>query len=290
MKTAQMAVSKEELAELLATIMPFESIDSVLVEYDRLQAMGINNAARWGVFLANCVHESASFTRMEENLYYSESRIRQVWPSRIKTRSTAKRLAGNPRALANFVYNGRMGNRPGSDDGWKYRGRGPFMHTGANNYISCGNRIGVDLREDPDLLSEVLRFGILAAADYFVNRRFRGETLLGLSDRGDHKKICRLINGGYHGLLERTSLSRLYTAWFTKDEGLFKRPLVRRGTRDKHVKVVQYYLRKLGYRIYKIDGVFGRGTEAQVKAFQKNNGLKADGCVGGYTFNLLSKQ
>jgi hypothetical protein len=36
--------------------------------------------------------------------------------------------AGNPRALANTVYDGRMGNAAGSDDSWNFRGRDAAQH------------------------------------------------------------------------------------------------------------------------------------------------------------------
>jgi predicted chitinase len=35
------------------------------------------------------------------------------------------------RAIADQAYSGRMGNRPGSDDGWDYRGRAPRKPRGA---------------------------------------------------------------------------------------------------------------------------------------------------------------
>lgn len=280
-------VTIEELESVLAIAMPQEHIPSILSEFTRLENMGINNAARWAVFLANCAHESAYFTRMEENLSYSARRIMQVWPSRVKKRSTAKRLARNPQALANFVYNGRMGNKAGSNDGWRYRGSGPIQLTGRNNFMRCGNRIGLDIKEDPGLIREVPRYGLLAAADYFVNRRYKGKSLLQHSDEGNFTYICRAINGGEHGLMERTMLSRMFMEIFNVEEGLYKLPLVRLGAKSKHVKILQYYLRKGGYKIYKIDGHFGKGTLAAVKAFQKDCGLTVDGIVGGNTYSTL---
>jgi putative chitinase len=98
-------------------------IDGLIAAYDKLVDMGINTGERWALFLGNCAHESAMFTRMEENLNYSEQRLLQVWPTRF-TRASARQCANNPKALANFVYNGRLGNRAGTDDGWNFRGSG----------------------------------------------------------------------------------------------------------------------------------------------------------------------
>ena len=44
---------------------------------------------------------------------------------------------------------------------------------------------------------------------------------------------------------------------------------------------VQQALELLGYYDGPIDGDFGKGTTAAVKAFQKKRGMKADGIVEG---------
>ena len=69
-----------------------------------------------------------------ENMNYSAARIRQVWPSR----PAAVQYAGKPKALANEVYGGRLGNRRGTDDGWDYRGGGIDQLTGRDNYAKVG--------------------------------------------------------------------------------------------------------------------------------------------------------
>jgi putative chitinase len=58
----------------------------------------------------------------------------QIWPSRFPTMASAQPYAGNPRALANKVCDGRMGNAVGSDDGWHFRGRGGSQTTGREGY------------------------------------------------------------------------------------------------------------------------------------------------------------
>lgn len=61
------------------------------------------------------------------------------------------------------------------------------------------------------------------------------------------------------------------------------------GDRNDNVKRVQALLIKYGYLNAGNDtGYFGELTEAAVKAFQKNNGLTADGNVGQKTMNILS--
>lgn len=58
--------------------------------------------------------------------------------------------------------------------------------------------------------------------------------------------------------------------------------ILRNGDAGEDVKVMQGYLLKLGYDLGKwgADGDFGDATEMAVKAFQKANGLEADGEYG----------
>jgi len=61
----------------------------------------------------------------------------------------------------------------------------------------------------------------------------------------------------------------------------------RKGSSGTVVTQIQQKLKKLGYTIGTVDGVFGSKTEAAVKAFQKANGLTADGIVGPATLAKL---
>jgi peptidoglycan hydrolase-like protein with peptidoglycan-binding domain len=58
------------------------------------------------------------------------------------------------------------------------------------------------------------------------------------------------------------------------------------GTSGERVRQVQYVLRSLGHRIA-VDGVFGRRTQAAVRAFQASKGLRVDGIVGPATATAL---
>lgn len=112
----------------------------------------------------------------EENLFYSTAaRIRAVWPSRFPTVAAAAPFAKNPRGLANKVYNGRMGNRAGSDDGWTYRGRGLVQITGRDNYERAGGKIGVDLIAAPERALE-LPISVAILIDGMEGGWFTGRT------------------------------------------------------------------------------------------------------------------
>lgn len=63
--------------------------------------------------------------------------------------------------------------------------------------------------------------------------------------------------------------------------------MLKLGSRGADVKALQQQLTILGYYKGTADGIFGRGTQACVKSFQKVNKLKADGVVGRTTFNAI---
>jgi N-acetyl-anhydromuramyl-L-alanine amidase AmpD len=63
-------------------------------------------------------------------------------------------------------------------------------------------------------------------------------------------------------------------------------PTVARGATGERVRTLQYLLRQAG-RTVTVDGNFGSGTEAAVKAFQTSRGLTADGVVGAQTWPAL---
>ncbi len=53
------------------------------------------------------------------------------------------------------------------------------------------------------------------------------------------------------------------------------------------IKEVQKRLNNLGYDCGKADGIIGKKTKAAIKAFEKDNDLKADGLLDKTTYDLL---
>ena len=134
----------------------------------RADALAYILATAWG---------EAKFTPQRENMSYSAARIREVWPSRFPTVADAKPYERQPVKLANKVYNGRLGNREGSNDGWDFRGGGLDQLTGRVNYRKR------NIEQDPDaiLKPEVAARSIIAGmtlgdyrgpklSDYFNDR------------------------------------------------------------------------------------------------------------------------
>ena len=161
------------------------------------QANGINTRARLAAFIAQASHESAGFTRLEENLFYTTpERIRAVFPTRVPSLADAAKLARNPQALANRVYSERLGNGDeASGDGWRFRGRGLFQLTGRQNYTLQG------AHTDPDAVALPPGAAMTAA------RFWREQGLNELADSSQIDVITRRINGpAMLGQAERRSL------------------------------------------------------------------------------------
>ena len=77
----------------------------------------------------------------------------------------------------------------------------------------------------------------------------------------------------------------------TTEESSYEQTLtaatLRQGAKGNQVKEIQNRLKKWGYYTGAVDGIFGANTKKAVIAFQKKNGLTADGIVGPATFRAL---
>lgn len=169
----------------------------------------VEHVAQW---VAQVGHESQGLSHLVESMNYSPDRLMVVFgkyyplsADEIKAGAKVSALAhrhgrvgtkaADERGIANHVYNGRNGNRPGTDDGWNFRARGPIGVTGLGNYRECGREIGVDLVADPTML-ELRATGAASTAWYWRKHRLTGYN-------GDVLRVTRLINGGMNGLEDR---------------------------------------------------------------------------------------
>lgn len=162
----------------------------------------IDTPERIACFLAQAVHESAGFSRLQENLNYSAERLMAVWPKRFPSRQIAVAYANSPEQIANFVYGGRMGNDQ-YGDGWRYRGRGIFQLTGRDNYTRASKALGQDFVATPDLLVDPE--WATETAGWFWQTNHCNE----LADSKNIAAISKAVNGGTLGLKERTHLTSL---------------------------------------------------------------------------------
>lgn len=181
-------------------------------------------------FLANCLHETGGLIILRESLNYkTPKRLREVWPSRFGSKSDAEllKLCGNEKGLASVVYNGRMGNRPGTDDGYIFRGAGYLQTTGREGFIKYGKLVGIDFSADPppntDDADALL---VMAAAEWAAGRCNE------LCEAGNFAGACAVINvgsaskiAGVVGMDERQKWFKRITHMFSEYENILESPL-----------------------------------------------------------------
>jgi putative chitinase len=254
----------------------------------------INTPNRIAGFVAQCAHESANFTMLEENLNYKEETLLKVFPRYFgpAPKRNAKEYAKNPEKIANYVYmdefrTSKMGNvKPG--DGWLFRGRGLKQLTGRENYTNFGKTINMTAEQAAEYVAT--EKGAIESACWFWNAK----KLNAVADSGDIVKMTKIINGGDIGLADRKARWEKALAILGGKVSVAAAPAksqvtessapattVKRGSQGETVKKLQAALG------LKADGVFGIGTEASLKSWQAKNGLTADGVAGPKTLAKL---
>ena len=127
-------------------------------------------------FLAQCAHESSSFTSMQEK--GSDEYFKQYDPS---VNADKARLLGNTQ----------------TGDGVRYRGRG-FIHiTGRDNYQKAEDALDIPLVKHPELASKPEVAAKIAV--WFWKTRVRPN----VSDWTDTRSVTRKINPAMQGLEDR---------------------------------------------------------------------------------------
>lgn len=199
----------------------------------------VNTPLRISHFLAQVGHESG-FKVREENLNYSAVRMREIFGCRNnqagydkskdecvsfprlrpKLWSDAGVYANNPANLGSYVYANRNGNGDeGSQEGYKYRGRGIIQLTGKNNYREYSRIHNIkdpsDVRDfvsDPDLIVSELKYGVESAFVWWSMVGMNDEIESSYAARteadifGHVADISKKVNGGTIGLEDRIRL------------------------------------------------------------------------------------
>lgn len=133
-----------------------------------LRSFGImDNSLRLIHFLAQLAHESGNFRYMEE-------------------------------IASGVAYEGRkdLGNTQ-AGDGKRFKGRGPIQLTGRANYRKCGQQLGIDLENNPEIVA-IPSMGLMVACKFWSDNGLNA-----LADQDDLLTITRRINGGTNGLADR---------------------------------------------------------------------------------------
>ncbi len=167
---------------------------------------GVSNPYTQAAILAIVAKESG-FRMREETSYATTSndRIRAIFGKRLQDLSEDQltTLKKNPPAFFEKVYGMYSGvplgnNQPG--DGYKYRGRGFNQLTGRGNYKFYGEKIGVDLEKNPELLNNpeiaakalVMYFRISAASKANKLKEWNASNL------NDFKTLQDSVGGIFH--------------------------------------------------------------------------------------------
>jgi putative chitinase len=223
--------------------------------------------------MAQFSHECGAGHEVVENMNYSAQGLMNTWPSRFDAAKAAA-FAHNQKRIANEVYNGRMGNRSGTDDGWNFRGRGGSQVTGREGYHKLGQKIGLDLINDPDLVNNPQHFLECSVADFIICG------CLPFAANDDVSGVTFHLNGGHIGLSARI-------AWLAR----WKAALRSGGPAERGTAWVQRSLNKLGTEPPLIvDGSLGPATTAAVKAFQMAHDLEVDGKIGPQTVAAIEHE
>jgi putative chitinase len=195
----KMELTREQLSQLLPKNPYlddwFAALSKLLPQYQ------IDTPKRIAAFIAQCSHESAGFTALQENLNYSAGTLRRIFPRYFPTDEMAQEYVSLPNkqeAIANLVYASRMGNGdPESGDGYRFRGRGLIQLTGRDNYTFFAGSLGISVEEASSYLETFE--GAAQSACWF----WETNGLNQWADEGDILTLTKRINGGTIGLEDR---------------------------------------------------------------------------------------
>ena len=176
---------------------------------EAMREFGIESTLQAAHWLAQLAHESTEFSRLVENLNYTDPvRIARIFRSSFDLDGDdvidpeeiefARGFVRSPILLANRAYAGKHGNgSESSGDGWRYRARGPIGLTFKGNYARAGQALGLPLVEQPEIVMDP-DVGARVAAWYWIDRRIGP-----LADADDLRAVTRKINPGLAGLEDR---------------------------------------------------------------------------------------
>lgn len=252
----------------------FESLNSILPRYE------IDTVERVSAFIGQCGHESQQFMMLTENLNYTASGLRKIFPAYFPTDKKALQFAHNPQKIANLVYANRMGNGDeNSGDGWTFRGHGFLQITGRYMFEKFAGYINKSI-EETMLYSKSLDGAMEISCWYWKTKNINAD-----ADRLDILGVTQKINPRLLGIEHRKYITRLALNVLGNNETKIPDTL-KLGMTGEYVMSLQKQLTNHGYRVT-IDGHYGKGTENAVKQLQIDSGLIADGIAGPKTRMIL---
>ena len=159
-------------------------------------------------FFAQTAHETGDYKLFAENLNYSAQGLQGIF-GKYFPGNLEESYARNPEKIANRVYASRMGNGDEkSGDGWKFRGRGALQLTGKDNYAAFAKYLNKpEIMTNPDLVAT--EFSFESAMFFFDKNKLWEICNKGINDAAI-LALTKRINGGTHGLEDRTNKTKKY--------------------------------------------------------------------------------
>ncbi len=206
-------ITGQELREIAPKLKATRAAEIAALHNKIAPTYGIDTLDEFEEFLANVTQESGEYEHKSEDLYYRPERLAEIWPSTFSEtkhrpyipNDNAQKYARNPVGLGNFKYGGKYGNRPGTNDGYDYRGAGfiglTFRSTfeAYQKYLNKKNGTNLSIEQITALVRTTDEYALDSAYWFF-------SVLKGLNDeaeRDEWRKIVKAINGGFIGIEDR---------------------------------------------------------------------------------------
>ena len=187
---------------------------------------------------------------------------------------------------------GNTGGSTGGNTGGSTGG-----NTGGNTGGGSGHRVSTSAPAAPAKLPTLLlgsRSSDVKTLQEMLNAKgYNAGSVDGIFGRNTRAAVIAFQNANglaADGIVGKLTWAKLYdttAALPSASTATGTQPMVYRGSRGDAVRKLQELLHKKGFDCGAVDGIFGSKTYAAVMAFQKANGLGADGIAGPLTWGKL---
>lgn len=200
-------VTPEALKKICDTVPLSRCIILAEIMNRKISEYNVSTWDEFHEFVGQVVHESGQFNYKTENMNYSAKRLAVIWPKEFSAtknppyvpNAMAFKLEKKPIELANYKYGNKYGNRPGTNDGYDFRGGGYIGIT----FRSLWQLYASYKKMDVNKASEWVRTtdeGSMDSAFWFFYI-YRDLRQLAIDD--NDKAITLRINGGYINYADR---------------------------------------------------------------------------------------